>query len=115
MSGKRRFGQFTLVDLLILITGVAAWTSYGVNYRRIDRLLKGTDSLQKTSGELVITDPKQFQSIGLMVPRYFDDAWKVYLPDGKNYQLQLATRGIQEKNIPEQKVAVPIAPGFHRI
>jgi hypothetical protein len=114
MTRFRFRGQFAIGDLLLLLTVVAAWTAYLVSFQRAERLKTEIKNLQKTVGELVVDDTSKLNAIGQTVVRYPDEAWQVYLPEGRTYTVHMATRGIKSEGFPENERTAEIGSGRHR-
>lgn len=111
----RRRWQFGVRDAVLLVVVVALAASIRVNRRRADELAPRIAQLRPIVRELDVADPRQFAAIPRPPDFTGDLAWDVHVPDGSEFRLCIATRGIGERGVAPPARSVPIAPGRHRL
>jgi hypothetical protein len=111
MSGRWQFGMRAAFLLTAL---VAVWFAHYVNLCEIARLESRIRSAQPLARELVIDDDEKFAAVKIEELWFDEFGWDVHLPDGE-YRLCLATRQIDDKQLPLLFKSAPIKSGKHRI
>jgi hypothetical protein len=100
--------------LILLIAAIAVWLTDFLNRRQNAVLEYRIRTLLPLAHELIIDDPKKIAVVRLEEFWFDDNRWQVYLPEGQ-YQLCLATHGIEQQNLATVRKSAPIAAGIHRI
>jgi hypothetical protein len=112
---RRRRWQWSLATLLLLTAAVAAWTAW---YRATDegeRLKREIASMEALTRKLVVDDPSQYAVVKLMENWNDENRWRIHLPPGETYRLNLATEQIDEKGFPEPDRQIDLPMGGHQI
>jgi hypothetical protein len=103
------------MTLLLFTAAVAAWVGWWQVEQQSARLQMQIETMQKLQRKLIVHDPAQFAIIELHELWYDEDRWDVYLPPGRNYRLKLATREVDEKELPEPGGEAEISSGRHTV
>ncbi|MDP6442714.1 MAG: hypothetical protein QGG36_09230 [Pirellulaceae bacterium] len=106
--------SFALLDLLLIVVVAAAWTGERVNSRRNEHLSERIDVLRRIARELVVDDPEKCYVISSRRTLYDNHRWEVHLPAGE-YQIYMATRGIEANGSPDERKSASIDAGRHKI
>lgn len=121
---RRKFLQWNIATLLLLMAAVAVWTSYFRMVSETKRMTAELESLNRLARELMIDDPTQFAIVERHEQWHDDHSWDVHLPEGSRYRLKLATReigmkfavdGVVTDNLPETDHSVELTAGRHVI
>ena len=117
--------QYSLSTLMLVTVIVACVCAMFTMYRELIRTwaerqaaVEEVKKYRHNMGFLDITDPKMIYARGVLdaMPEYC--SWRVYLPEGRKYQLGVATKGITDRQLPADRSAatvVPLAAGEHVI
>lgn len=112
-NDHRRKLQFSLLNMLFVVTTLAAFVGLYSSWQTIRRLTEGhqqilaeNKELRAEQGVLTIEDPTKVQAIRIADPR--DDVWsyRVYLPPGHQYYL-----AGQANNLPLNRKPPRFGPG----
>lgn len=119
MSNIRAKVQWNLLTILLLTAAVATWTSFLRILSETERLKAENRMLVSIAAELLIRDPEQYALIKVP-PVWFDDhRWDLWLPQGNEYWLNFASRGIDPqgslRRYPDPTKRIRIGAGRHRI
>lgn len=111
--------QISIGYLMLLMawvaTAIAVWQKASSNQWYRDRLV----GLREVARELVVDDPTQIHAVIDNPDWLREEKWKIYLPPGQQYRLNLLTRGLPY----DEKVAVAsypqksivLSPGEHTV
>ncbi|MDA1050719.1 MAG: hypothetical protein O3C40_09605 [Planctomycetota bacterium] len=112
---RRKFLQWNIATLLLLMAVVGVWTAYFRMKSEAVRMDAELDSLRELARELLVNDPSQYAIVERHEEWYGDHVWDVHLPEGDLYVLKLATGEIDPKIFPETEHMVDLAAGQHII
>jgi hypothetical protein len=101
-AGKRSPAHFSLLSLMLLIAVVACWSAFWQSYRKVQQLRLQLPALRDLHRELEVDDPTRFAAVRKLEAGYDDLRWEVYLPEGHDYRLSLATDDLPFTNSSEE-------------
>lgn len=103
--------QFSLRFFLVAIVVLAAWLPYLLNRRGIVRLENELANLRILAELLTIDDPTKCYLIQRTSLNDDQNVWRVWLPKEREYQLCIATSGIDGVGFPKAEKRIPINSG----
>ena len=114
-SRNRSRWRFGLLTLILLVAATASWTAYVRQRENIRRLEVSLGSLREVARELVVEDHSQYAAVRMLELSMEDFRWKVHLPAGHRYTLQMALHEIDSENFPPIDASARIAPGVYAV
>jgi hypothetical protein len=93
--------QFSLRFLLVAMAVFAAWLPFLLNRGGIVRLESELATLQLLAETLTIDDPTKSHLIQRTSMNDNQQVWGVWLPEGRQYDLCIATHGIDDIGFPQ--------------
>jgi len=108
----RRRWQVGIRTLILITAAIAVWLAFFLNRAHNRTMEVRIKSMQSLAHELLIEDEKKVAVVQADPEWYDQNEWKIYLPKGE-YQLCLATRGIEDKGFPAKKESTRLAAGEH--
>jgi hypothetical protein len=107
--------QVRLRSIILLIAVIAAWTSYAINRREIASLNTRIKAIRPLARALEIDDPKQIAIVKMEELWSDDERWEVYLPEGQQYRVYVATREVDSKGFAPVAAVGNLSSGRHRL
>jgi hypothetical protein len=109
--------RFTLRALLIAIAGIALVVTWINTYRMAQRnrfLETENRRLRNEVGALSVEDETRFYAIKLPTDNALEWAWRIWIPEGRRYQVHTASGPVPKEGFPQMRATVTIGqPGEH--
>ncbi len=115
MSDRGRFGQYSLLTLLLLATASAVWIGDWRVRRKIAAHEAELPSLRNLARELSVGDPQLVSVVSPYAGWPDEYRWDLYIPSETSYRLNLQLREIGNGGFGTPLHSVEISPGTHRI
>jgi hypothetical protein len=112
---RRRRWQWSLTTLLLVTAAVAAWTAWYRATDEADHLQREIATMEALTRKLVVDDPGQYAVVKLLENWNDENRWRIHLPPGETYELNLATEQVDEKGFPEPDRQFALPPGEHQL
>jgi hypothetical protein len=109
--------QFSLQTIMLFTAVVAVFVAYFRTRDETAQLRRQLPGLREAARELIVHDPEQYAVVQHQ-PRWYDEfRWRIYLPEGRRYELFLATEKIENSNkgLPPATGKFELTPGEHEL
>jgi len=107
--------QFSLRKLLLSIAVVVLILSHALSSYRLWVTSNELQELKRRHGILVVEDDSRAQALKIDLQQPFAWRWRVYLPEGRQYQVCATTDDIAEQGLPTDRGGLGLPPGEHEI
>src|SRR5262245_10957579 len=92
--------RISILTALLLMTILGMAIVVIQQWRLIKPMRDELTLLRDETGRLSIDDPKKFHAIRVRADGEYAWKWRVWVPDGREYQLKIATENIPEDGYP---------------
>lgn len=110
---RRGLLQLRLRTLFLLTAAVGVWVAVFSHRQRNQFLNQRIAAMRPVARELMVLDPSQIAVVNKEQLWYDENRWEVYLPEGTNYRICLATREIDQQGLAPVVTSAPLAAGKH--
>jgi hypothetical protein len=107
--------KYSLRHLLTITALVAVGMAVGLAYRQNRSLALQREELLALSSRLKIKNLDELALAPMLSVADDFHSWRVYVPDGQDYELRLGIGSVSENGIPPIVGSVRIPPGQHRV
>lgn len=115
-NGKTRSRfRFGLLELLLLIALVAGWLPVWIARQKIPKLEAEIETMRLSTLELIVTDESELTARELPSIAQNVSSWKYNAPDDVEFDLRLATEGINVLGLPTEFQSFPLPSGLHTV
>jgi hypothetical protein len=107
--------RWSLGTLLLATSTMAVWFGVWQIRGQNARLHSDILTMRVLAHELIIDDPQQYAV--LKQPQHWqgEHRWRIYLPPGRDYQINLASRDVDSAHFPEPAAQAALSPGEYEI
>ncbi|PHR90944.1 MAG: hypothetical protein COA78_34285 [Blastopirellula sp.] len=114
-SSSPKWLQFSVLTIMLLTATVGVWVAQIQTTEQTEQMRLEIPNLQKAARELIITDPGQYTAVRHHETWNDDFRWRIYLPEGHQYQLALATEKIDDGILPAPFDTKIMKPGEYEL
>ena len=107
--------RVSLLSLLLLTGMIASWLTTASLWSEIAPLRRELRQLRDESGTLSITDNRKPHAIELETEDPNHWKWRVWVPEGRRYEVCCVHGGVPLKGLPARNTLVWLDPGTHVI
>ena len=99
---KRRWFQFSLRTILLLILGLCATIGYFLNARKLYLAEQELHARRNESGYLSVDDRTQLHAIALNTDDPNTWRWRLFIPRGQRYSWNISSADIPQNDVPQE-------------
>ena len=115
-SGDRSKLQFGFSTILLFMLAIATWLAAYRFQRQLPELraaVQRMESLQ--TSEFEVPDSDHFAGMKRNPTWYDENIWDIFVPEGSQFELRLATQQVAEQGVAPIDLAAPLTSGKHQI
>jgi hypothetical protein len=107
--------RFAMSTMLLFVTAFAVGLATYQVAQEVEKLRRQIAVTETFVRRLEIRDPEQFAAVKRKSEWFGESICDVYIPEGQEFELCLATEGVDEKGLALQYNRVPLSSGEHSI
>ncbi|MCO6044499.1 hypothetical protein NG895_11340 [Aeoliella sp. ICT_H6.2] len=113
-SQSKRGARFSLLALPLLTTIVGLGTTVVLLYSSRSELRGELKEMRESRGQLYIEDRTKLHAISIASPGSRHWRWRIYIPPGKRYQLNMHGGPVPKEGLPDSgEISDVLEPGEH--